>query len=178
MRPWIEATAVSVVLLSWALVSQAEDPKAVYLWQDRSGKTHLTQEPPQAEGFIQQRITSAPVPPPENRLSGSAAPAEDRSNNAFERCRLAEEAQQLALTVRREANDLQRRAEESRYKSKILKNRAGFDDDRLDNFKYDIQRLEEKAQWYDALARQADVHADSADLQSHMAQLISGGRCP
>jgi len=179
MRAWFAAAAAAFLLISWCWALHAQEDKNIYLWKDRTGKTHLTEEPPPEGGAVQERIAPAPGPPPASRRRPEAETAEaDRGQDAYERCRLAGEARQFARTARAQANALKRRAEEARAGAQDLKERAGYDDDRLDDFKHDIQRLEEKARWMEDLAGQAVLQADGADLQSRLARSIAGGRCP
>lgn len=179
MRAWFAAAAAAFLLISWCRAPCAQEDKNIYLWKDRTGKTHLTEEPPQEGGAIQERFAPAPGPAPASRRRPKGETAEaDRGQDAYERCRLADQARQFALTARQEANALKRKAEDARHDVEDLKERVGFDDERLENFKYDIRRLEENARWLEALAKQAGMQADSADLQSRLAQFIAGSSCP
>lgn len=179
MRAWLAAAAIPVLLIAWCRVPLAEEDKDIYLWKDRAGKTHLTEEPPQEGGSVQERITPAPGPPPAARRGAAAESAEDeRRQDAYERCRLADLTRQFALTARREANALKSRAADARRDAQDLKERVGYDDEDLDDFKDDIRRLEERARWLEELAEQAVRQADAADLQSRLAQAITTGRCP
>ncbi len=181
MRRWLAAAAVSILLASWGPALQAGESPDIYLWKDRWGRTHLTEEPPAEGGSVQERITPAPGPPAAPRRTAAKADKEDKKDqgrDAYERCRLADEARQFALTARQKANALQSRAQDARGELKDLKERVGYDDERREDFKYDIRRLEEKARWMEAVAGQALLQADGADLQSRLARSIAGDRCP
>lgn len=176
MIRWFAAAGVLILLASWGSVLPAGETLGIYLWKDRWGETHLTEEPPAEGGSIQERITPNPggPPAPPRRPAAKAVKADQ---DAYERCRLADEARQFALSARQKANALQRQAQEARRDIEDLKERVGDDDERLDDFKHDIRRLEEKARWLEALAGLALLQADGADLQSRLAQAIAGDRC-
>jgi hypothetical protein len=169
------AAAVTILLASWGPVLPAGETPGLYLWKDRWGRTHLTEDPPAEGGSIQERITPAPDPPAPPRRPAAKAVKEDQ--NAYKRCRLADEARQFALSARQKANALQSRAQDARRGLEDLKERVGYDDERLDDFKHDIRRLEKKARWLEVLAGLALLQADGADLQSRLAQSIAGDRC-
>ncbi len=180
MRPWLAAAAAVLLLLFWCGLPRAQEDKDIYLWKDRRGKTHLTEEPPQEGGSIQEQITPTPGPPPDaaQRRPAVEAAEERRREDSLERCRLADTTRKFALKARQAANALNARAGEARRDAKDLKERAGFDEDRLDDFKYEIRRREEKARWLEDLARQAVLQADAADLLTRLAQSVAGDRCP
>jgi hypothetical protein len=76
------------------------------------------------------------------------------------------------------AVEVHRRAEEARDKVKDLRGRIGFDDDRRDDFKDDLKRLEEEARRAELFARQADLDVQVAELQLKLAETEVEVDCP
>jgi len=160
MRAWLTAAAIPVLLIAWCRVPLAEEDKDIYLWKDRAGKTHLSEEPPEEGGSVQERITPAPDPPPAavNRRMAVKAAENERRQDAYERCRLADQTRQFALTARRDANALKSRAADARRDARDLKERVGYDDEDL--------------------ADRAGRQAGAADRQARGARCITMGRWP
>ena len=180
MKSRLAAAAAAVLLMSWAALVCAQEDRNIFLWKDRHGRTHVTEEPPPEGGTVEERIAPAPggSRPGGDRRSEARDEPESLDRSAWEKCRLADETRGFALKARRESNGLGRRAREARKESEELKERVGQDDDRLEEFKYDIRRLEEKARVLEDLAKLASLLADEADLQSRLARRFAGDRCP
>jgi hypothetical protein len=80
------------------------------------------------------------------------------------------EKQMLASAVRR-------RAGEARDKVKDLRNRIGFDNDRRDDFKDDLKRLEQNARRAEMFSEHAGLEVKNAELQVKLAEYEAGGPC-
>jgi hypothetical protein len=80
------------------------------------------------------------------------------------------QAQEVAVAVRE-------RAEEARQKARDLRERIGFDDEEMEDRKYDLIELEKKARRAELFAEQAELDVRLAELQVTMAELETEGRC-
>lgn len=58
-----------------------------------------------------------------------------------------------------------------------LRERVGFDDDRRDDFKDDLKRLEESAHRSEMFAQQAELDVQVAELQVRIAEFETGDQC-
>ena len=58
-----------------------------------------------------------------------------------------------------------------------MKDRVGYDDELLDDYKDDIRELQNAAQQAELLARQAEIQAREADLQARRADLEAVPDC-
>ena len=105
MRRWLAAAAVSILLASWASALQAGESPDIYLWKDPWGRKHLTEEPP-AGGRLHPGAhhPGPPAAPLRTAAKADKPDKEDQGQDAYERCRLADEARQFALTARQKAN--------------------------------------------------------------------------
>jgi hypothetical protein len=169
----------TVILLgSLCLAASAVQAAKVYLWTDESGRMHITGTPPPEGGQVRDEFDYEPrsrVEPtePSSRSDAGESEGSDKESqcrNVFEARRNLREKQMLASTVRQ-------RAEEARDKVKDLRDRIGFDDDRRDDFKDDLKRLEQNARQAQMFFEQAGLEVKVAELQVKLAEYEAGGAC-
>jgi hypothetical protein len=151
------------------------DAARLYLWTDDGGRMHITEEPPAKESRVRDIIEYESRTAPQSGGSSQAAESDDRDKkikcrNVFEARRTLREKKSMAAAVRR-------RAAEASDKVQDLRRRIGFDDDRRDDFKDDLKRLEENARRAEMFAQQAELDVKVSGLQVKMAELDAGDRC-
>ena len=151
----------------------------IYMWTDADGRMHITDEPPANGGTVRDVIEyepgSAPQPVAPSRQSEAL---ETESRDRETQCRNVYAARRTLRKTQTMAAAVHQRAEEARDKVKDLRRRIGFDDDRRDDFKDDLKRLEEAARRAELFARQADLDVQVAELQLRLAETEAGVDCP
>lgn len=162
----------TVILLSglwWA--ASAPQAASVYLWTDDSGRLHISDELPPEGAKLRDTFEYEP-----RSLSEPAAPpspsqiAEPESSDKAAACRNVFEARRNLRKTTSMAASVRQRAEEARDKVKDLRDRIGFDDDRRDDFKDDLKRLEQKAREAEMFAEKAALDVQVAELQVKLAE--------
>jgi len=161
------------------LLASGPQAASVYMWTDKDGRMHITDRPPQKRGVVRDIIEyqpgSASEPTGPSRQSNAAeaesSTKEAQCSNVYASRRTLRKTNTVAVAVHR-------RAEDARDAVKDLRERIGFDEDRRDDFKDDLKRLEEKARWADMFARQADLDVQVAELQLKLAESEADADCP
>jgi hypothetical protein len=168
-----------IILGSMCMALCGPQAANIYMWTDEDGRMHITDEPPTNGGTVRDLLEyepgSAPQPVAPSRQSESLE-TENRHEEA--QCRNVYEARRTLRKTQSMAAAVQRQAEEARDKVKDLRRRIGFDDDRRDDFKDDLKRLEEEARRAELFARQADLDVQVAELQLKLAETEAGVNCP
>jgi chromosome segregation ATPase len=147
----------------------------LFLWTDDSGRMHITEVPPAKESSVRDVFEYEPRAEPQAADSSDAAETENRDNEA--RCRNVFESRRTLRKTKSVAAAVQRRAAEARDKVQDLRRRIGFDDDRRDDFKDDLKRLEENANRAEMFAQQAELNVQVSELQVKMAEMDAGDPC-
>jgi hypothetical protein len=75
------------------------------------------------------------------------------------------------------AGEATKRAIEARVRADGFRRKVGFDDDRIQQFKYKMKKLEDQAEEAQSLAREANDRARRAELQAKLAELEAGDAC-
>jgi hypothetical protein len=132
---------------SLCVTSSAPDAASVYLWTDENSRIHITEALlPQGgmmrdvfeyEPHSEEPRTAEPSPQPEGATS-EVGNKEVQCRNVFAARQALQKKKSVAVAVRK-------RAAEARDKVQDLRDRIGFNDDRRDDFKDDLKRLEERA---------------------------------
>ena len=169
---------IFVLLCGLCFAVSAPQAASVYLWTDESGRMHITEGPPPEGGQLRDMFDyepgsrSEPIEPsaPSETAESESSGKEVQCRNVFEARRELREKQMMASAVRR-------RAQEARDKVKDLRNRIGFDDDRRDDFKDDLKRLEQNARRAEMFSEQAGLEVKIAELQVKLAEYEAGGPC-
>lgn len=171
----MRTTLYSIILMS-LLCFAASRPHAasVYLWTDENGRMHITDGPPSAGGSVRDVIEYEPrsEPQPVEPLprSETVEPDSKDKKDKEDQCRHVFAARRNLRKTRSMAAAVRQRAQEARERVKDLRERIGFDDDRRDDFKDDLKRLEEKARLADMFAQQAKLDIQVAELQVKLAE--------
>jgi hypothetical protein len=175
MRPIVYITLIFSTLCFTVSIS---DAASVYMWTDKDGRMHITDEPPGKEGVVRDVIEYDPAsvyqpagPPQKSDAS------ESESRNKEAQCRAVHEARRTLRKTQKMSAAVHQRAEEARDKVKELRRRIGYDDDRRDDFKDDLKRLKEEARRAELFAQQAEIDVQVAELQVKMAELEAGDQC-
>jgi hypothetical protein len=139
---------------------------------------HITDESPSKGASVRDIIEYQPggasEPAGPSPRSGAA---EAESKNKEAQCRNVFAARRNLRKTNMVATAVHRRAEEARDDVNDLRERIGFDDDRRDDFKDDLKRLQQKARLAEMFAQQADLDVRVAELQVKLAELEAGGQC-
>ena len=151
------------------------DAARLYLWTDGSGRMHITEEPPAKGSTVRDVIDYESRTAPQAAGPSDAAETEQRDKEA--KCRTVFEARRTLRKTKSVAAAVSRRAEEARDKVQDLRRRIGIDDDRRDDFKEDLRRLEENARRAEMFAQQAGLDVQVVELQVKMAELEAGDPC-
>jgi uncharacterized membrane protein len=172
------ASTLILAAASWPAPARGAE---LYKWKDADGKLHVTETPPPAHGRLQEIIEYDPAPPSRPPAAESAGVPET-SPTAGEterrrRCRLVSEAREIAGRARSVHRSAKEDAERARQEAADLRDRVGFDDEELDDFKDDIRRLEEKARRAELRSQLAGIQADSAELQSKLIEALLEEDC-
>jgi hypothetical protein len=163
-----------IFLFSLCFAVSKPDAARLYLWTDDSGRMHITEEPPANRSRVRDIIEYESRAEPAAGLSDTA---ENRNREKEDQCRNVFEARRTLRKKQAAAAAVRQRAAEARDKVKDLRERIGFDDDRRDDFKDDLKRLEENARRAEMFAQQAELDVRFSELQVRMAELEAGGPC-
>ncbi|MGD1970002.1 MAG: DUF4124 domain-containing protein [Desulfobacterales bacterium] len=169
----------TVILLSglW-LAATAPQAASVYLWTDDNGRLHITDGPPPEGSKLRDTFEYEPRSQPESAVPSSPSEiAEPESRDKEAQCRNVFEAHRNLRKTKSLAAAVRQRAEEARDKVKDLRDRIGFDDDRRDDFKDDLKRLEQSAHQAEMFAEQAALDVQVAELQVKLAETEAGEPC-
>lgn len=164
-----------ILIISLCFAVPEPDAARLYLWIDDSGRMHITEEPPAKRSRLRDVIDYESANEPQDAGSSGTAETENRDNKT--ECRNVFEARRALRKTKSAAAAVRRRAEETRDKVQDLRKRIGFDDDRRDDFKDDLKRLEESARRAEMFAQQAELDVKVAEIQVKMAELEAGGPC-
>jgi chromosome segregation ATPase len=164
-----------IFVVSLCFAVSEPDAARLYLWIDGSGRMHITEESPAKGSTVRDVIDYESRTAPQAAGPSDAAETENRDKEA--KCRNVFEARRTLRKTESVAAAVRRRAAEARDKVQDLRERIGFDDDRRDDFKDDLKRLEENARRAAMFAQQAGLDAQVAELQVKMAELEAGDPC-
>ncbi|MGD8801445.1 MAG: DUF4124 domain-containing protein [Desulfobacterales bacterium] len=171
---------IYTVILFMALCFTASAPLAasVYLWTDDSGRMHISETPPPEGATVRDMFEYEPRSQPEPVESSSPSEsAESKNSDKETECRNVFAARRSLREKKKMAAAVRRRAEEARDEVKDLRDRIGFDDDRRDDFKDDLKRLEQKAHRAQMFSEQAGLEVKIAELQVKLAEYEAGEPC-
>ena len=176
-------TVAAFVLAAACLLRPGNaDGAALYKWKDNTGKLHITDEAPPEGATVLEIIEGEPRAVNPRTETDSSTPPSDASaeRNAELRrlCQLLLDARRSAGRARRLASSEKERAEDVDRQLTQLRERVGFDDDELDDFKDDIEALEEKSRLAEATAQRADLMAGQAELLVRLIEHSAAGKCP
>jgi hypothetical protein len=161
------------------LAGSRADAATVYLWTDDSGRMHITDGPPSEGGLVRDKFEYEPRSRPEPTESPSPSEvAESESSDKETQCRNVFAARRNLRKTNSMAVAVRQRAEEARDKVKDLQDRIGFDDDRRDDFKDDLKRLEQNARQAEMFSEQAQLEVKVAELQLKLAESEVEVDCP
>lgn len=136
-----------VILLNSLSIAVAGSAAArVYVWTDQGGRIHITDEPPAKGAKLRGVIEYEPRPSPQPQKPSPPSKAEkaERRDQKVQ-CRDVFRARRNLRKPKKVAAAVRQRAQEARAKVRDLRDRIGFDDDEMDDFKDDLQRLEKDA---------------------------------
>jgi len=165
-----------MILGSICLIASGSPAASIFMWTDENGRMHITDQPPPNGGMVRDIIEYKPGPAPQPAPLRRSDAAETK-NREKAKCRNVFKARQNLLKTQTIAAAVRQRAEEARDEVQELRNRIGFDDDRRDNFKDDLKRLEENAGRAKMSAQQAELDVQVSELQGKLAELEARGQC-
>jgi hypothetical protein len=151
--------------------------ETLYLWTDENEMLHITKAAPADSDRIIDIMEYEPQPVNETAAVPEPTKSREKDPLSDEKCRLAAEARRIAKDARMIAEAADKRAAEKRKQWQDLKNRVGYDDELIDDYKDDIRELENAARQAELFARQAEVQAREADLEARRAELEAGPDC-
>lgn len=177
MRPIFYAT---LFFGSLCVTSSAPDAASVYLWTDENSRMHITEAPPPQGGMVRDVFEYEPHSEEPRAAEPSPRPegATSETENNEVQCRIVFKARQTLRKKKSVAAAVRKRASETRDKVQNLRDQIGFDDDRRDDFKDDLKRLEESARRAEMFVQQAALDVRVAELQVQIAEMEAGGPCP
>ena len=164
-----------ILLVSLCFAVSKPDAARLYLWANDSGRMHITEEPPAKRSSVRDVIEYESRAKPQDAGSSDTAKTINRDKEA--KCRNVYNAQRNLRKKKSVAATVSQRAAEARNKVQDLRQRIGFDDDRRDDFKDDLKRLEENARRAEMFAQQAELDVQAHELQVQMAKLEAGDQC-
>jgi hypothetical protein len=171
----------STVILAAIYESAPARGAELYKWKDADGKLHVTESSPPSHGRLQEIIEYEPAAPSRPSTAETAGVPETSptvgETDRRQRCRLVSEARKIADRARSIHHSAKERAEQARQEAADLRDRVGFDDEELDDFKDDIRRLEEKARRAELRSQLAGIQADSAELHSKLIEALLEEEC-
>jgi hypothetical protein len=147
---------------------------SVYVWTDKEGRIHITDQPP-AKGAKLRDVIEYKPQPAEPLLPSETEKAESQDKEAL--CRNVCLARRNLRKTKSVALAVRQRAEKARLKVRDLRERIGFDDDEMDDFKDDLKQLEEKATLAEMFAQQAELDVQVAELQVKLAESETDADC-
>jgi hypothetical protein len=163
---YLTATAVLIFFCFNAAVSNADK---LYIWTDKSGETHITQEPP-PEG-VQSNSVIDYTPQPEKEVKRY----EQQQQIKFETQRL-DQRRQEALAARKKADAARREAQQARIEADTVTRKAQeYIDTHNRNqymrraFKYERRKAAEEADAAQEKAREAEKRAQAAEEEAQLA---------
>jgi len=104
--------ATAIFLLIW-LVTAASNADELYIWTDKGGEQHITQEPPPQGAQSNSIVEYTPEPAKEVKQY------EQRQQLELENYRL-EQRRQEALAARRQADEARREAQQARIEADVV----------------------------------------------------------
>jgi len=149
----------------------------LYLWTDTEGKLHITEEAPSTENRIVDTMEYEPQPVEASEPAPQSTEKRQTEQLDEETCRLARERRRIARDARTVARQAEERADKIRQRAKNLKDRVGYDDELLDDYKDDIRELESAANRAELFAAQAWIQFRKADLQAGRAEIAASPDC-
>jgi hypothetical protein len=164
-----------IFLISLCFAVSKPDAARLYLWTDDSGRMHITEEPPAKRSSIRDVIEYESRAVPQDAGPSDAAETINRDKEAG--CRNVFKARRTLRKKKSVAAAVSQRVVEAHNKVEDLRKRIGFDDDRRDDFKDDLKRLQESARRAEMFARQAELEVQVSELQVQMAELEAGNPC-
>jgi hypothetical protein len=144
-------------------------------WTDDRGRMHITEERPAKRSSVRDVIEYEPRAALQD--AGSSDTAETINRDKEAKCRNVFKARRTLRKKKSVAAAVSQRAAEAPNKVQDLRKRIGFDDDRRDDFKDDLKRLQESARRAEMFAQQAELDVQVSELQVQMAELEAGGPC-
>jgi hypothetical protein len=120
---------------------------------------HISEEPPAKWSSVRDVIEYESRA--ESRDAGLSDTAATINRDKESKCRNVFNARRTLRKKKSVAATVSQRAAEARNKVQDLRQRIGFDDDRRDDFKDDLKRLEENA-------RRAEMFASKLNLMSRL----------
>ena len=164
-----------IFFISLCFAISEPDASRLYLWSDDKGRMHITEGPPTKGSSVQDVIEYEFRTIPQ--AAGSSDTAETKNRDKKAKCRNVFEARRDLRKTKSVAAAVNQRAEKARDKVQDLCRRIGFDDDRRDDFKDDLKRLEGNAHRAEMFAQQAELDVQVAELHVKMAELEAGDQC-
>jgi hypothetical protein len=159
----------AILLFVWlaAAVSNADE---LYIWTDKSGGAHITQEPPPKGA--QNKSVMKYTPEPEQEVQRYQRHQQRKLENFF-----VDQRRQEALEARREAEQARREAEQARIKANLLTRQAQeYIETHNRNqymrraFKYERRKAAEEAEAARQRAREAEKRAKNAEEKARLAE--------
>ena len=163
---YLTATAILIFVCYSAAVSNADQ---LYIWTDKSGETHITQEPP-PEGAQKNSVIEY-TPQPEKEVKQY----QQQQQIEFATQRL-EQRRQEALAARKKAGEARREAQQARIEADTVTRKAQeYIDTHNRNqymrraFKYDRRKAAEGADAAQEKALEAEKRAQAAEKEAQAA---------
>jgi hypothetical protein len=168
-----------IIILAISLCPLQLFAATLYLWTGEGGKLHITEEVPAAEDRIVDAMEYEPQPAEASGPAPALQPVEmqQTSQRDEEKCRLATERRRIARECQDSAGKAEKRADKMRQRAKDLKDRVGYDDELLDDYKDDLRRLGNAADRAELFAARAEIQARDADLQAGRAESAASPDC-
>ena len=160
------------------LTTSAPDAASIYLWTDDDSRMHITEKPPTEKRMVRDVFEYQPGAA--HQATEPSSPSEAASSDIGDneaRCRNVSEARRTLRKAKSVAVAVRNRAEDAREKVEDLRQRIGFDDDRRDDFKDDLKRLERDARQAEMFSEQAELDVKIAALQVKLAEYEAGEPC-
>lgn len=166
-----------IVILFSTVMTFTVVAENLYTWTDSSGKLHITDEAPPQNAIVKEifryearKTDSFQAPKPKEQNTIHDAFSETNCQDVREMRTKAQKTIELA-------EEATQRAIEARVRADGFRRKVGFDDDRIQQFKYKMKKLEDQAEEAQSLAREANDRARRAELQAKLAELEAGDAC-
>ena len=160
----------AATLLSVWLAAAVSNADQLYIWTDKSGEAHITQEPPPAG--IQPNSTVEYTPEPKREVRQFRQQQRRELSDYF-----VDKRRQEALEARRQAAEARREAEEARVAADLITRQSQeYIDTHNQNqymrraFKYERRKAAEKAEAARQSAQQAVKKAEQAEEAARLAE--------
>jgi hypothetical protein len=160
----------TAILLSVWLASAVSNADELYIWTDKSGGEHITQEPP-PQGAQTNSVLKY-TPEPEKEVQRYQQRQRQEVENYF-----VDQRRQEALEARRNADQARREAQEARIKADLVTRQSQEYIETHDRnqymrraFRYERRMAAEKAEAAQQNARQAAKKAEKAEERARLAE--------